>query len=106
MRHNAIASYLLRTKLTALLLLLFTSAAYAQWEDQRSGTTVRLRGVSAVNQLVAWASGDKGTYARTVDGGKVWTSHHVPDSEGLDFRDVDAFSADVAYLLSIGEGEK
>lgn len=91
---------------TAIFLLLFASVSYAQWEDQRSGTTVRLRGVSAVSQLVAWASGDKGTYARTVDGGKVWTSGHVPDSEDLDFRDVDAFSADVAYLLSIGEGEK
>jgi photosystem II stability/assembly factor-like uncharacterized protein len=106
MKHHSLASDLLRTNVTALLLLPFTSVAYAQWEDQRSGTTVRLRGVSAVNQSVAWASGDKGTYARTVDGGKTWTSGHVPDSEGLDFRDVDAFSADVAYLLSIGEGEK
>lgn len=106
MKHYIFASYLLRANATALLLLLFTAAAYAQWEDQRSGTTVRLRGVSAVNQQVAWASGDKGTFARTVDGGKTWSSGHVPDSEGLDFRDVDAFSADVAYLLSIGEGEK
>jgi photosystem II stability/assembly factor-like uncharacterized protein len=106
MKHHLLASYLLRINVTALLLLLFTSVAYAQWEDQQSGTAVRLRGVSAVNQSIAWASGDKGTYARTVDGGKVWTSAHVPDSEDLDFRDVDAFSADVAYLLSIGEGEK
>ena len=106
MKRYSFASYLLRTNLAALLLLLCLSVAYGQWEDQRSGTTVRLRGVSAVNQQVAWASGDKGTYARTVDGGKTWSSGHVPDAEDLDFRDVDAFSADIAYLLSIGEGEK
>ncbi len=99
-------SLLLRMNVTALFLLIFASASYAQWESQASGTTVRLRGVSAVNQSVAWASGDKGTYARTVDGGKTWVSGRVPGSEDLDFRDVDAFSADTAYLLSIGESEK
>jgi photosystem II stability/assembly factor-like uncharacterized protein len=62
--------------------------------------------VSAVNQWVAWASGDKGIYARTIDGGKTWEAGHPPGAGELDFRDVDAFSADVAYLLSIGEGEK
>ncbi|HUQ33425.1 MAG TPA: hypothetical protein VM095_14990, partial [Pyrinomonadaceae bacterium] len=85
---------------------LFASVAEGQWESQQSGTSVRLRGVSAVNQQVAWASGDKGTYARTIDGGKTWEAGHVPDSDKLDFRDVDAFSADAAYLLSIGEGEQ
>ncbi|HEY0081318.1 MAG TPA: hypothetical protein VGB61_00905, partial [Pyrinomonadaceae bacterium] len=30
----------------------------------------------------------------------------VPGAAELDFRDVDAFDADTAYLLSIGEGEK
>jgi photosystem II stability/assembly factor-like uncharacterized protein len=80
--------------------------ARGQWQSQTSGTTVRLRGVSAVSQRVAWASGDKGTYARTTDGGRTWVAGRVPGSEELDFRDVDAFSADVAYLLSIGEGEK
>ncbi|HEX8847427.1 MAG TPA: hypothetical protein VF791_22475 [Pyrinomonadaceae bacterium] len=88
------------------MLLLFTSVARAQWESQASGTTVRLRGVSAVNQRVAWASGDKGTYARTVDGGRTWVPGQVAGAEGLDFRDVDAFDADTAYLLAIGEGEK
>jgi photosystem II stability/assembly factor-like uncharacterized protein len=92
--------------ITASLLILFVSVAQGQWESQTSGTSVRLRGVSAVSESVAWASGDKGTYARTIDGGKTWTAGHAPGSDELDFRDVDAFSADVAYLLSIGEGEK
>lgn len=106
MKSETLSSSLLRINAAALLLLLFASASVAQWDNQSSGTTVRLRGVSAVNQSIAWASGDKGTYARTVDGGKTWVSGNVPDAGDLDFRDVDAFSADVAYLLSIGEGEK
>ena len=106
MRHIPLCSFLFRINLTAFFLILCASISHAQWESQASGTTVRLRGVSAVNQLVAWASGDKGTYARTVDSGKTWTVGRVPDANDLDFRDVDAFSADTAYLLAIGEGEK
>ncbi|HWT01353.1 MAG TPA: hypothetical protein VN256_13980 [Pyrinomonadaceae bacterium] len=91
----------------ALLLVLTTgTAARAEWVTQPSGTSVRLRGVSAVNSRVAWASGDKGTFARTVDGGRTWTSGIVPGAAELDFRDVDAFDAETAYLLSIGEGDK
>ena len=92
----------------ALLLMLqaSTTTARAQWAAQSSGTSVRLRGVSAVTPLVAWASGDRGTYARTTDGGVTWKAGTVPDALELDFRDVDAFDADTAYLLSIGEGEK
>jgi photosystem II stability/assembly factor-like uncharacterized protein len=106
MKHFARASFLLRMSVTAFFPLLFVSVSYAQWESQISGTTVRLRGVSAVSEMVAWASGDKGTYARTVDGGKTWAAGSVPGATDLDFRDVDAFSADTAYLLAIGEGEK
>ena len=95
-----------RANAALLSLLLFAPAAYSQWESQASGTAARLRGVSAVNQSVAWASGEKGTVARTVDGGRTWTLGRVPGAEDMDFRDVDAFGADTAYLLSIGEGAK
>jgi photosystem II stability/assembly factor-like uncharacterized protein len=80
--------------------------ACAQWSVQSSGTNVRFRGVSAVSSLVAWASGDKGTFARTIDGGATWRSEVVPGASELDFRDVDAFDANTAYLLAIGPGEK
>lgn len=86
--------------------LLALGSVGMQWEPQTSGTSVRLRGVSAVDARVAWASGDKGTFVRTTDGGKTWTAGTVPGAEALDFRDVDAFSASTAYLLSIGEGDK
>lgn len=82
------------------------AAQASRWVAQQSGTTARLRGVSAVGSQVAWASGERGTFARTVDGGRTWASGVVPGAEELDFRDVDAFDADTAYLLSIGEGDK
>src|SRR5690242_16452930 len=90
----------------AILLFFCAADARAQWREQSSGVSVRLRGVSAVSPTVAWASGVGGTYLRTTDGGKTWRAGVVPGAEGLDFRDVDAFDADTAYLLSIGDGDK
>lgn len=82
-----------------------TIPAQAQWQQQTSGTTADFRGLSAVSRNVAWASGTKGTVVRTTDGGKNWQVIQVPDAANLDFRDVDAFDADTAYILSIGNGE-
>jgi photosystem II stability/assembly factor-like uncharacterized protein len=71
-----------------------------------SHTTEGLRGVSVVSRDVAWASGTHGTYLRTVDGGRTWTSAVVPDAAALDFRAVVAFSAGEAFLMSAGPGEQ
>ncbi|HMX28701.1 MAG TPA: hypothetical protein PKC13_24155, partial [Blastocatellia bacterium] len=81
-------------------------AAEPHWVEQTSGTTARLRGVSAVSDKIAWASGANGTCLRTMDGGATWQLLKVPGAETLDFRDVEAFDANTAYLLSIGEGDK
>lgn len=75
------------------------------WTQQLTGVKARLRGISAVSDRIAWASGASGTVLRTTNGGDTWTRIAVPGAESLDFRDVDAFSADVAYILSIGNGE-
>lgn len=96
---------LLAISLSAALGAVLSVTAMAQWTPQTSGTTARLRGVSAVNAKVAWASGSRGTYVRTIDGGATWQAGTVPGAERLDFRDVDAFDANTAYLLSIGNGE-
>lgn len=79
-------------------------SAVQQWESQRSGTDARLRGISAVSDSVAWASGARGTILRTIDGGRVWQSLTIPGTADLDFRDIDAMSDRVAYVLSIGNG--
>jgi photosystem II stability/assembly factor-like uncharacterized protein len=74
------------------------------WAAQTSGVTARLRGVSAISDTVAWASGAQGTVVRTADGGATWQKLMVPDADKLDFRDVDAVSGTSAYILSIGTG--
>lgn len=58
-----------------------------------------------VSSATAWASGTLGTYLRSTDGGASWSAAQVPGAEALDFRDVEAFSASEAYLLSAGPGE-
>jgi photosystem II stability/assembly factor-like uncharacterized protein len=74
------------------------------WLPQPSGVTARLRGVSAVNERVAWVSGSGNTILRTEDGGTTWTKLESPTTDKLDFRDIDAVDDRTAYLLSIGEG--
>lgn len=89
----------------AFLTLATGSVALAQsWQTQTVDTDAGFRGLS-VRGTTVWASGTGGTFIRTIDGGKTWRVGHVPGAEKLDFRDVEAFSARVAYLLSIGPGE-
>lgn len=94
---------------TAIILLLnfaaIVSTASAQWRKQTVETKASLRGISVVNEKIIWASGTGGTFLRTIDGGKTWTVGVVPGAEKLDFRDVEAFDGEKAYVLSIGDGE-
>lgn len=83
--------------LTAILL------AAPHWVIQNSGTTARLRGVSAVSDRVAWASGSGSTVLRTADGGATWQKLQI-STDALDFRDIDAINSQTAYVLSIGNG--
>lgn len=87
------------------LLLMFFTISNAQWQKQNVDTKASLRGLSVVSEKVIWASGTGGTVLRSVDGGKNWSVLKVPDAEKLDFRDIEAFDADTAYILSIGTGE-
>ncbi len=75
-------------------------------EQQRSGTTVRLQAVSAVTDLIVWASGVRGTYVLTTDGGQTWRAGTVPGADSLEFRDVHGFDASRAVLLAAGPGDK
>jgi len=89
----------------AMLAIAGAASAEVRITPQDSGAKVRLRGISAVNADVAWASGREGTVLRTVDGGKHWQVIKVPDASELDFRDVEGFDAKSAVVLSIGPGE-
>jgi len=86
---------------TVLLLL---AAVTWQWNAQVSNTTASLRGLCVVSPKIVWASGSKGTFLTTTDGGLHWRAGVVLDAEALDFRDVEALDANTAYLLASGEG--
>ena len=74
------------------------------WHETPTGSTASLRGISAVSTRVAWSSGSQGTVLRTVDGGATWQNVAPPGTSSLQFRDIEAFDADHAVILSIGNG--
>ncbi len=83
----------------------FSISALGQWARQTVDTKAGLRGLSVVSETVVWASGTGGTVIRTVNGGATWKIFAVPGAEKLDFRDVEAFDENTAYILSIGNGD-
>lgn len=76
----------------------------AQWLQRETGVKSSLRGLSAISRNVAWAGGTQGTILRTADGGASWQRISPAGSESLDFRDIEAFDASSAYVLSAGVG--
>jgi len=76
------------------------------WKLSATDTTAQLRGLSAISHRVAWASGSGGTVLRTVDGGRSWQKSSPPDTERLELRDIEAFDANTAVAMTIGEGEQ
>jgi photosystem II stability/assembly factor-like uncharacterized protein len=96
----------MRVAAASLTILLFiTCFAYAQ-QPQNSRIDVPLRGISAVSSKVAWASGAKGTVLRTIDGGATWETLSIAGADSLDFRDIQAFDQNTAFVLSIGNGDQ
>src|SRR5580658_10322069 len=81
-------------------------ASAQSWVPQESGANVDLRGASAVNPTVAWASGARGVFLRTTDGGVNWNFGAVGGAADVDFRGLWAFDAKTAILLSSGLGER
>jgi photosystem II stability/assembly factor-like uncharacterized protein len=95
--------------LVAVFSLLATSMALASsggysWQLTPTGSSARFRGLSAVSENIAWVSGSQGTVLRTIDKGATWQSVGPPGTTALQFRDIEAFDADTALILSIGTG--
>lgn len=80
-----------------------TTAVLPAWTPLTSGVNVTFRGVSAVSDQMAWASGSGSTVLRTGDGGATWEKVTIT-ADRVDFRDIDAIDARTAYALSIGNG--
>lgn len=100
-------------QIAALFVTTFAFAAEnvpQPWTILASGLDTNLRGLSVKCEksasCVIWASGSNGVVLHSIDDGKTWKQIAVPDARDLDFRDVEAFGANTAYLMSIGEDQK
>ncbi|MDA0667142.1 MAG: oxidoreductase [Planctomycetota bacterium] len=65
-----------------------------------------LRGLSQVGSRTAWVSGSQSSVAVSRDAGRTWISRapQLSADDVLDFRDIEAFSADEVVLMSAGPG--
>ncbi len=68
----------------------------------QQGPNCSIRGLSVVNNRIAWASGSKGQVGLTKDGGKIWKWQQIKGFGQSDFRDVEAFSDREAVIMSSG----
>ena len=71
---------------------------------QDSVTDALLISAYAASPQVVWLAGTGGTVVKTTDGGQTWTPMQVSGADSLQFRDVHAWDAQRAVVLSIGNG--
>jgi photosystem II stability/assembly factor-like uncharacterized protein len=92
------------------LLLFSLFAALPQTSNQQtlhSGEDSSLRGLSSSSDgKTLYATGSNGTILRSPDSGKSWTRLHIPNADTADFRGVQSFGADIAYVFSVGNDNK
>jgi photosystem II stability/assembly factor-like uncharacterized protein len=100
---------LLPIAVVSMVICTFSGAAFG-WQLQSTGVDANLRGVSITQMRTGgyamWVSGTKGAVLRSVDDGKSWRKLKVDGAADLDFRDIEAFGDQVAYLMSSGDGDK
>lgn len=91
------------TKIIFSFLLLFTIESFAQTKieiiTEQKG--VSLRGLSIPNNKVIWASGSKGSIAKSVDGGNHFEWIQVKGYELRDFRAIHAFDEREAIIVAV-----
>lgn len=66
------------------------------------GKPCSIRGLSVIDDNIAWLSGSKGHVAFTKDGGLTWVWQQIKGYEQSDFRDIEAFSDKEAVIISSG----
>lgn len=86
-----------------LLFELFSQLGSAQkisFNEVKMDTIYAFRGLSVVNDSIAWVSGRFGTVGLSQNGGKDWSLKKVEGFERSDFRSLYAFSADEALIAT------
>jgi photosystem II stability/assembly factor-like uncharacterized protein len=96
----------MRNLVILLSVAIACSCVHAQWQLQDSHTGADLRGIHALGNGIAWASGAHGVVLRTQDDGKDWQACATPSgASDLDFRGIQAFDASTAIVMSSGKGD-
>jgi photosystem II stability/assembly factor-like uncharacterized protein len=96
----------------AALLTLFAAFLFAAPQTPtpltlHSGVDSSLRGLSSsLDGKILYATGSNSTILRSPDAGKSWTRLHIDNSPTQDFRGVQSFGADIAYVFSVGNDNK
>lgn len=85
-----------------LFIVCITNGQIPEVEILTSGTKASIRGLSVVNDNVAWVSGSHGTIGKTTNGGKTWKWTTVNGFDTVDFRDIEAFDAGNAVIMASG----
>ncbi|HYG18419.1 MAG TPA: YCF48-related protein [Ohtaekwangia sp.] len=87
-------------------LLLVHCQAYAQsvaWTIiETAPPEASFRGLSVVDEQIAWVSGNKGWTGLTTDGGKRWIFRQTKGFENSDFRSLYAFDGNTAVMANAG----
>ena len=95
-----------RKIVAAFFLLLVGGPIFSQTfrlEDiEAAPKEAHFRGMSVVNDNVAWVSGTKGWIGITDDGGKTWAFSQIKDFEKFDFRTLYAFDKHTAIAANAG----
>lgn len=84
--------------------LVFTLAGHGQYKIEPIALSVKssFRGLSVVNNNVAWVSGSQGIVGRTINGASTWNFQPVAGLDGLDFRSIYAFDENTAIIANAG----
>jgi photosystem II stability/assembly factor-like uncharacterized protein len=93
---------LLQACLVVLILLLAVNLHAQSIVQLDQGQRSSKRGLSVVNDNVAWVSGSAGYIGITHNGGKNWDWKQVKGFEKADFRDIEAFSDKEAIIMGSG----
>lgn len=96
MKHKFILSFIL------FITFFIANAQQYRLEKLHEGKDVSFRGISIPTDSIVWISGNNGTIAKTIDGGKTWKWLIVNGYEGLDFRSIFAFSEKKALIVNAG----
>ncbi|GAA4093056.1 YCF48-related protein [Mucilaginibacter panaciglaebae] len=97
---------MIRNKLYHIIKLIFLVLPFRSFAQHvellQQNKPVSIRGLSVVDDKVGWVSSAKGYFAVTTNGGKSWYWQQIIGFEKSDFRDIEAFSAKEAIIMSSG----